>query len=61
MGSDPDMIQAVRQEWALLLGVVTLISLQTSPLLPWLMHQQAALVLGGLVCSVFWCCCCPDG
>ena len=48
MGSDPDVIQAVRQEWALLLGVVTLISLQTSPLLPWLMHQQAALVLGGL-------------
>ena len=42
------MIKTLRQEWALLLGVVTLVYLETSHLLDWLIHQQAPLVLGGL-------------
>ena len=42
------MIQTLRREWALLLGVVTLVYLETSHLLDWLIHQQAPLVLGGL-------------
>ena len=42
------MIQTLRREWALLLGVVTLVYLETSHLLDWLIRQQAPLVLGGL-------------
>ena len=42
------MIQTLRREWALLLGVGTLIYLEISHLLDWLIHQQAPLVLGGL-------------
>ena len=42
------MIQTLRREWALLLGVVTLVYLEMSHLLDWLIHQQAPLVLGGL-------------
>ncbi|NDD69352.1 MAG: sodium:calcium antiporter [Synechococcaceae bacterium WB9_4xC_028] len=48
MGGESVVIQTLRQEWALLLGVVTLIYLETSHLLDWLIHQPAALVLGGL-------------
>ncbi|NDD44035.1 MAG: sodium:calcium antiporter [Synechococcaceae bacterium WB9_4xB_025] len=48
MGGESVVIQTLRQEWALLLGVVTLVYLETSHLLDWLIHQPAALVLGGL-------------
>ena len=48
MGGESVVIQTLRQEWALLLGVVTLVYLETSHLLNWLIHQPAALVLGGL-------------
>ena len=48
MGSQSALIKTLRQEWALLLGVVTLVYLETSHLLDWLIHQQAPLVLGGL-------------
>ena len=48
MGSQAALIKTLRQEWALLLGVVTLVYLETSHLLDWLIRQQAPLVLGGL-------------
>ena len=48
MGSQSAVIKTLRQEWALLLGVVTLVYLETSHLLDWLIRQQAPLVLGGL-------------
>ena len=48
MGSNPDVIQTLRQEWALLLGVLTLVGLEASHLLAWLIQQPAPLVLGGL-------------
>lgn len=48
MGGESVVIQTLRHEWALLLGVVTLVYLETSHLLDWLIHQPAALVLGGL-------------
>ena len=49
MGRESVVIKTLRQEWALLLGVVTLIYLETSHLLDWLIHQQASLVLLSLI------------
>ena len=48
MGSNTAVINTLRREWALVLGLVTLVALETSPLLAWLIHQPAPLLLGGL-------------
>ena len=42
------MIATLRKEWALLLGLLTLVVIEASELLTWLLDQSASLVLGGL-------------
>jgi len=39
----------LRREWSLLIGTVLLVTLEVSHVLDWLVLQNSALVLGGLL------------
>jgi Ca2+/H+ antiporter len=44
--------RVLRREWSLLIGAVLLVTLEVSHVLDWLVLQNSALVLGGLLVGV---------